>query len=172
MRRFTRRRYRRSIAGPYSREGTRYVVVAPQTQGMWENYTTVVPPIETQGNRKVKNILMSIGVRSLDYPIVYTVYYLPQNAEPNTFLAPTVSYWNTGTRTWVNNWSSTYEPNQNVLCTGILSKETPARVYWSGLRTLNSGDRIVLALHNIFADAQADPHGAVLVDIRYSIAYS
>lgn len=172
MRRFTRtRRYRRSIAGPYSREGTRFagqLTVA----GNFQAYYTIVPPIETQGNRKVKNIMLHIGLRSLTYPICYTLYYLPQNTPPTGFLGATGSTWDPQNNTWIGNWSSTYDPNQNVLSSGIVSLEQVTRVYWSGLRTLNSGDRIVLALHNLLPDTLSDEDGACVIDARYSIAYS
>lgn len=172
MRRFTRRRYRRTIAGPYSREGTRFAGQLNAAAGVWQAFYTIVPPIETQGNRKVKNIMLHIGIRSLTYPICYTLYYLPQNTPPTGFLGATGSTWDAQNNTWIGNWSSTYDPNQNVLLSGILSLEQVSRIYWSGLRTLNSGDRIVLALHNLFPDTLTDDDGAVCIDARYSIAYS
>lgn len=140
--------------------------------GGWQAYATIVPPIETQGNRKVKNIMLHVGLRSLVYPVAYTLYYLPQNTPPTGFLGPTASTWDVQNNTWINNWSSTYDPNQNVLGTGLVSCEMPTRIYWSGLRTLNSGDRIVLALHNLLPDAPSDDDGAAVIDARYSIAYS
>ena len=143
-----------------------------QSAGLWASYVTIVPPIETQGNRKVKNILVNIALRSLTYPICYTLYYLPQNTSPTGFLGNTASSRDPEHNTWINNWSSTYDPNQNVLTTGVVSLDQPARVYWSGLRTLNSGDRIVLAFHNLMPDAISDEDGAAIVDARYAIAYS
>ena len=173
MRRFARgRRFRRTIAGPFSREGTRYSVTFGEAVGLWANFTTLVPPIETQGNRKVKNILCSIGLRSVSYPICYTIFYLPQNTPPTGFLGNTASSWDFAANTWVGNWSSTYDPNQNVLTSGIVTTASMAKVYWSGLRTLNSGDRIVLGFHNMVPDADKEPDAAAVVDVRYSIAYS
>lgn len=172
MRRFSRtRRYRRTVAGPYSREGTRFgakLAVA----GTWQAYYTIVPPIETQGNRKVKNIMLNIGLRSLTYPVCYALFYLPQNTPPTGFLGATSSHWDVSNNTWVGSWSSAYDPNQNILVSGVAFLDQITKVYWSGLRTLNSGDRIVLALHNLFPDTVADEDGAAIVDARYSIAYS
>ena len=173
MRRYTRRRaLRRSVAGPYSREGTRFPVDLGAVTGLWEAFVTLVPPVEVQGNRKVKNLLLSIGICSLDYPVCYTVFYCPANVAPNGFLVPTVSQWDNQTRAWVSNWSSSYDPNQNVLASGVIQAPDDCRVYWSGLRTLNSGDRIVLALHNIIPGASQVPTARAVVDARYSICYS
>lgn len=172
MRRFTRcRRFRRAVAGPYSREGTRFAVDLSQVAGKWESYWTVVPPVEVQGNRKVKNMSVSVGVAFLGYPICYTLFYLPANVSPTGFLANTVSQWDPRSNTWVNNWSSTYDPNQNVLASGVVESPGDVRIWWTGLRTLNSGDRIVIGFHNIIPAVAAVANAVAVVDARYSIWY-
>ena len=101
----------------------------------------VVPPVETEGMRKVKHLTMTFanyrtGSDQDAYPIFYALVYCPQGYDPNNLNLPTL-----------NTAFNLYEPNQFVLSSGVLDfSGGPLRIRTPLARNLNSGDKIVMCL--------------------------
>lgn len=86
-----------------------------------------------QGMRKVKNFTLHIDT-NCPVPLYFALIYVPQGTSPGNI--------NVGT---VQNPVSFYEPNQNVILSGICRTESPQLTFRSRLaRNLNSGDSIAI----------------------------
>lgn len=140
------------------------VVKVTKTEVPPDNVNVVlVEPLNSQGMRKIKNLTLRI-VSQAPVPIVFAVIYVPEGmAPPNLGLgAPDHNY-------------SLYEPNQNVIMSGVISYQSAQTTFKSYLaRNLNSGDSIVLAVKPMGYDPtlQKDTLFSNAFTFNYAIAYS
>jgi len=105
-----------------------------------------------QGTRKVKNFSMTL-LANIERPILWALVYKPEGVDVKE-LAPT--------------GGSVYEPNQNVLMTGVFERGQQNKWFTKLGRNLNSGDSIVLLISAYSADAQNIYWGA---QITYAVAF-
>lgn len=105
-----------------------------------------------QGTRKVKNFSMTF-LANIERPILWAVVYKPEGVDIKA-LTPT--------------GGSIYEPNQNVIMTGVYEKGQQNKWFTKLGRNLNSGDSIVLLIAAYSFDAQDIYWGAQLT---YAVAF-
>lgn len=136
MGRKTTRPYRRKPVKTvtYSNETTILqipVPIAGTGSPAQQNYL-VIPSVDQQGKRKAKNFTLRMKTNS-ELPLFWALLYVPQGNDPSLIkLQPAGSF---------------YEPSQNVIMSGIISKTSAQDTFRSRLaRNLNSGDRIVLSI--------------------------
>ena len=130
----------------------------PTLQNSRQFAIPIVPPVDSQGMRKVKHLTFSISNNqstSDSGPLFYTVAFVPQGYEPQPIQYPASGY-------AVNN----YEANQFVMSSGVLDfTGGPLRIRCPLSRNLNSGDRIYLILATAFAE-QGSSYSA---QVQYAI---
>lgn len=116
--------------------------------------TTMVASLATGGMRKAKNFTLDLFATSEDMQAInFALVYVPQGSSAQT-LNPI------GTTA-----TSIYEPNQNVIMSGIISTDGQKNRFTTKLaRNLNSGDSIGLIVY-----AQA---GKAAVEYSASLTYS
>ena len=99
----------------------------------------MIPAITAQGMRKCKNFTLRIFWGNTA-PLLWTLVYLPEGQSPSPM--------NRGVT--VENQTiiagSTYEPNQNVIMSGLVSGLQPETFRTRLARNLNAGDAIVLCM--------------------------
>ena len=183
-RRYRRRRY--AIARPlktakYSNE-TYAGNVALQTGTPDVNGSIViVPKTEILATRKVKNLTLRINVAGMDYippgstsrgygltpcSIMFAVVYVPQGTSPATLDRGAVP--ETGATPAV----SLYEPNQNVIMSGIVDLQSVTTVKTRLARNLNSGDQIYVQFSLTYNSEDVEAIRATLLAIaNYAISY-
>lgn len=164
-------RYRRRRARRYAR-AVKPVKYSNETTNFFNTYnisgggtlqTGKIPLIvqtPVQGMRKCKNFTLSICCFS-DVPILFALVYVPQGTNASDL--------NIGT---VDNPTSIYEPNQNVIISGVVPQglTTPVVKYSPLARNLNSGDQIFLVLRS--ASNFTDPFNlALYCQLNYAITY-
>lgn len=164
-------RYRRRRARRYAR-AVKPVKYSNETTNFFNDYninqgdslaTGKIPLIvqtPVQGMRKCKNFTLNICCYS-DVPILFALVYVPQGTNPSDL--------NIGT---VANPTSIYEPNQNVIISGVVPKTltTPVVKYTPLARNLNSGDQIFLVLRSASSFPEAF-HLALYCQLNYAITY-
>lgn len=151
-RRTSRRSYIPRPLKKYSVEHTSLnrsiLMTSPFTQSTFA--VDIIPQLATYGVRKVKNINLTITLSPVPCPILWAVVYLPEGlgtADSSGILYAKLN--NPG-----SDMTSVYEPNQNVIMSGILpaspnTATTPVVLRKSTrlARNLNSGDRVQLAFN-------------------------
>lgn len=168
------RTYRRS--GRYTRR-LKTVKYSNETYNMADdwNYASgtaeinvpVVSAINQQGVRKCKNFEFSCSSSPFLYddksgafnaPVFWALVYVPQGTTPNQIQL------GSGTAT-----ASLYEPNQNVIMSGVIPADNQAiyRVRTRLARNLNSGD----AIYIIFR-AAANPPQAATKSLAFALNYA
>lgn len=150
---YGRRRYSRSYGRGYSRSvkpvkysnetynsnlAYTYTGSTPGTQ-----YVTLIDAISQTGMRKVKNFTLSItqspiyasdGEVQATSAFIYALVYLPDGVSATSLSVGSGQ-----------NSVSLYEPNQNVIMSGVCSSDTgQLRLSTRLARNLNSGDKILL----------------------------
>lgn len=175
-RRISRRSYSGIRRGPkYSNETSLQTVPSSKTIGDWDNQINMcmIPPSQNQGMRKAKNFTLTLTKTDSDgaltTPIAWALVYCPNSVTPSNIN--------------IANWTATnsspvsfYEPNQNVIMSGVLPANSNASaVFRTRLaRNLNSSDTIFLVLTNVLTDAQhtANPcNFSVSASLNYAICY-
>lgn len=153
------RRYSRSYkVQKYSNETCNFVGTG--TVNANGNAIALVAPIDSQGMRKCKNFTLTIACSAnISVPLIYALVYVPQGT--------LASRLNIGENGGV---VSLYEPNQNVILSGILSydQNVPVTKYSRLARNLNSGDSIQLIVRAINAEEVSLDIAATL---NYAISY-
>lgn len=144
------RRYRRQTRYPrrvkavkYSNETATCYYSIPTDVASGTNYSrTIIAATDTQGMRKVKNFTLNtsfaqiIDVSSPPVNILWALVYVPGGTSVSQIAPPTG-----------DTVLSLYEPNQNVIMSGLLTPNQPPQVVRSRLaRNLNSDDSIVLVI--------------------------
>lgn len=146
-----RRRTRSAIPRPikkYSNEtyGFQYnSSLALATAGIKLNAASVMVPAAQNilGMRKCKNFTFRLACSAIHYkqsgseeiidhfaPVIFALVYVPEGLEPHTL--------NVGGEP-----TSIFEPNQNVILSGIVKPDYPVTISSRLARNLNSGDMIV-----------------------------
>ena len=126
-------------------------------RGPYRKACVIIEPLNAQGMRKVKNITLQI-ICTLNHPLIWALVYVPQGTNPNQlqFGSPDEPL-------------SLYEPNQNVIMSGVTINGSPRQTWRTRLaRNLNSGDGITL----IF-DSEIDVNDtfAISCTCNYAITY-
>lgn len=124
---------------------TYYVTNANPRHPTYKPYLTIVPPTNTEGMRKVKNISIQLSYDSAyldtstdppttqyieDQRILWAIVYVPKGSEPGTIS---------------NNVGVFYTPPQFIMASGIYDTNQPgntSRIFTPLSRNLNSGDGI------------------------------
>lgn len=162
------RRYTRRIKTvKYSNETTGFSGVWTITDGAQQNDSVLIAPTSIQGTRKCKNFEISLcgspwsSEDQSDIPILWALVYVPQGTNPSPLQVP-----------GPGNASSIYEPNQNVIMSGIWPSNITAnyKVKTRLARNLNSGDSIYLLFRTAF-DIPDGTTKSIVATLNYAIAY-
>lgn len=174
------RRYR--SRSTYARRGPKYsnetslMTVGPdQTLGDYKNQINIcmIPPSQSQGMRKAKNFTLNLtktdGASAWNTPIAWALVYCPNSVKPSPI---NLSTW-TDER---NAPTSFYEPNQNVIMSGVLPANTNASAIFRTrlARNLNSQDTIFLVLTAVLNDDQqsaTQSNFSISAALNYAICY-
>lgn len=159
MGRKTVRPYRRKPVKTvtYSNETTLVQIPVTITQGQAtvQQNTLVIPGSNQQGKRKAKNFTLRMKTDS-DIPLFWALLYVPEGLNPSMIT--------------LSASGSMYEPAQNVIMSGIISKNSAQDTFRSRLaRNLNSGDRIILSIRPALNDVNFN--GSVQGICNYVISY-
>lgn len=170
------RRYRRRYARvsrplktvKYSNETVNcgnYITKQAEVPLSGTSWLAMVPPISSQGMRKCKNFTLHIETQA-PFPVLFALVYVPQGNEPQNLNVGTFNNTadNSGT-------VSSYEPNQNVILSGIVKTDSPQLTFRTRLaRNLNSGDGIALVYRSLVNDP--DPGSWIIfATLNYAITY-
>lgn len=143
-RRSSARRYTRRLKTvKYSNETRSVSGEWEITQGSQGLALNIIPAIDQQGVRKCKNFELSMVSEPWDgedtAPLYWALVYVPQGTTPSPM--------NIGAESTT---ASLYEPNQNVIMTGIWPGNLTSmyRVKTRLARNLNAGDSIALLLRS------------------------
>lgn len=134
----------------------------------------IVPETNTLGTRKVKNIKLSFNIEQLqvidqnqnatahDARIMFALVYVPEGTAPSV---PVLGQGNIAT--------SFYEPNQNVIMTGICDNHQIYNFKTRLARNLNSGDSIALVFLQLdkVEEANTTYVTPVTFNCNYAIAF-
>lgn len=165
------RRYRR-YRSVYVRPSQRYSV---ETQNINisgqivddESTHTMIGQIESQGLRKAKNFTLNLSTTPFKKedgtlysgPIAFALVYVPQGTTPSHLTIGTA------------NAASLYEPNQNVILSGVYTAgESSLKTVSSLARNLNSGDSIKLILKYI-NQKMPYPSLDIFAQLSYAITF-
>ena len=122
---------------------TLWTQVPPATdfeQASYQFSIGVIPPVDTEGMRKIKHLTCSFS-NSADTLLYYAIVFVPQGYEPQTLHIASSG-------NAVNNYSA----NQFVMSSGVLDfSGGPCRIRSPLSRNLNSGDSIYLILASVLA---------------------
>lgn len=168
-RRMTGRYSRRLKTVKYSNEtynfGSLVTVTGAATRSM-----TLIAPIQAQGTRKVKNMEVQIisspwrlnDNSELGDPLVWCLVYVPEGTNPSNITLGTAE-----------KPASLYEPNQNVILSGVVPSNirTPYKVKTRLARNLNSGDRICLCICNPMGNPQVQTTCNFCMTVNYAISF-
>ena len=128
-----------------------------QTQSSLQWVTTVVPPSDENGMRKVKHLTISLTNSTSDTLVLfYALVFVPEGYTPLPIRVPTA-----GSGTYM------YASNQFVMSSGVIDFGAgPNRIRTPLSRNLNSGDRIFLIMATNTTAAAASQ---VLAQVTYAI---
>lgn len=164
------RRYRRSSrysrrVKPVKYSNETYCINDPSfampVEESYQAETVVVGSIEAAGVRKCKNFTITTNYSNTEppLPLYMALVYVPEGTTPNA-----LNLGNPGAA------ASFYEPNQNVILTGILNPDNRAQTFRTRLaRNLNAGDSIFLLLRSPVN--QAFEGAALAITVNYAIAF-
>ena len=131
---------------------------------------TMIPASDVQGLRKTKNFTLNIsqspttnaqGVVQSTSSFIYALVYVPAGTTAN---AITIGNGNAA--------ASLYEPNQNVICSGVCdSASGQLRISSRLARNLNSGDSVALVLRPTYTTGTEGNITRASVTLNFAIAY-
>lgn len=122
-------------------------------------YATLIKSTDIQGMRKAKNFTVTFANNST-VPIQWALIYCPQGF-PETALTLDIG---------VEAAASIFEPNQNVIMTGVTWATAPQNKYTTRLaRNLNSGDSIVLLIRQLIVQQGLPQKCHFLCTLNYAI---
>ena len=158
-----RSRYSRRVKSiKYSNETMNYINNAEISAGSsFEADGVLIPSVANQGTRKVKNFDLQFMFGELPSPVAFALVYVPEGQSASSL-----------TLSAGGNPASLYEPNQNVIMSGILPSSATNTIHYRTrlARNLNSGDTIQLVLRSI-ANADAAVEFGFYAQLNYAIAY-
>ena len=155
-RRYRRRRY--AIARPlktakYSNET--YAGEVHLNTNQLRASMVIVPETQILATRKVKNLTIRLNVAQISFTlhgqatdlsshdapfnVLFAAVYVPQGTTPDVLHIANVP-----TQGTVTTAVSLYEPNQNVIMSGMINPYQPTTVKTRLARNLNSGDQVYL----------------------------
>ena len=164
---FIRRRRRSYVRRPikaikYSNET--YVGAASfSNDGNLTQVISFVPPIQSLGVRKCKNFALSI-MSQVTAPVLFALVFVPEGTNPSG-----LSYGNQVSQAGSLTTLSMYEPNQNVIMSGIFGgTNTNVERFKTRLsRNLNAGDQILL----VWRPLETITEGQICAALNFAIAY-
>lgn len=134
-----RRYYSRRSGRPlktvkYSNETYGFSIVRKPEDGEQTRFAsaTLVTKSEVGGMRKAKNFTIKLYTNS-SLPVLFALIYVPAGTTPGQFNVPGAMA-----------SASVYEPNQNVILSGIVQNNNPVTLRTRLARNINSGDSIVV----------------------------
>lgn len=139
-----------------------YVAPAQGAVNVPQLNMALIAPINSQGMRKVKNFTLTI-LTSSPVPIIWALVYVPDGQNLGTL--------NVGV---APNSASLYEPNQNVILSGIVKNDSAQQTFRTRLaRNLNSGDAVGIVFRQVIAYAAGTPANnySFYVSLNYAITY-
>lgn len=141
----------------YSNETVSYTVNLQKLAGQKvSNYYIVVPASTIFGVRKTKNYTLYIDICSQDNDpatLCWALVFVPSGQQPGQ-----INFSD-------QNITAYYEPNQNVIASGIASNKELVRVKTRLARNLSSGDYVALILC-------APPFSNYIADITFTCNYA
>lgn len=156
------RRYRRYTKPvKYSNETSNFAVNIPiKADNYLGGQILLIDKTMTQGMRKAKNFTLTLTCIT-DIPIQFALVYVPEGTQPTQL--------NIGV---ADNYISLYEPNQNVILSGILPVNSgyPITKFTPLARNLNSGDQIFLCLRSV-DNYTIETDVPLCVQLNYAITY-
>lgn len=177
MPRYFRRRYSRAVRPKkkYSWEHCNFVGAntAVAANGAFAGVALMVTQAGIGGMRKTKNFSLTLNMQYVDIPLIFALVYVPEGTQPSQLqLGGTLSSENPNFPHLTT--ASVYEPNQNVIMSGIVpaSSTTPVIKTTRMARNLNSGDSIMLVFRtpNMAAGIPADTI-RLIANLDYCISY-
>ena len=176
-----RRRFRAGTRGRFSRFAREATVVdmanidlTGSESGYWAN-CVVVPAVTGQGNRRLSSLVARF-CWAVPVPIPFVIAYCPSGIVPSKMGDGGFSYIDNsgedGTANIHTGISSLYEPNQNVLTSGVIAPngQEVTTVSWSGTRTLGSGDTIVIVFKNYLPSQQVQNKSGICM-VSFTVGY-
>lgn len=122
----------------------------------------VIINTDVQGMRKVKNFTVQI-MSPAPVPVQWALIYIPEGTANNV---------NGQGLPNNNNPVSLYEPNQNVIMSGILLNSNVPMIRRTRLaRNLNSGDMIALTISAVHGNGNVPTVYAVYAQVNYAISF-
>lgn len=173
-RRYSRRSYpvRRQ---KYSSESMSAVIPLNQLSNFNTIAYDLVPVVSTGGARKIKNLSLRV-INVTSALLSFAVVYLPEGVAPRELTVPNLGPPIDETLQ-LTTVSSFYEPNQNVILSGIIEpiisgqSNPPVVTVRNRLaRNLNSGDRIALLVLPLTPGADLNGSGVQFL-FNYAITY-
>lgn len=171
-RRYRRRRY--AITRPvkttkYSNETYSLFITAEAAIGSkFANIFAVTPDSSVLGTRKVKNFTVKFNVVQtvIDNQVApsclaWALIYVPENVNP---AAP---YLNFGNPTAV----SLFEPNQNVIMSGMADSNAVYTNKTRLARNLNAGDKIAIIIVDLQSSTETSSKTLFLLTVNYAISF-
>lgn len=164
-----RRRSRRSVYRPlktakYSNETFSFQQqISTYTQN--EQYPVLVSKsTDVLGTRKAKNFTINFLSSSAQIPFLFALVFVPEGTAPSPLT------WGSAVDSGYLISASMYNPNQNVILSGITAgfNQGVTRLKTRLARNLNSGDRIVLVMKPL--GTFTDPI-VVCGTVNYAISY-
>ena len=128
----------------------------------------LVQASDNQGMRKAKNFDLSLQSVNMQQPVHFALVYVPEGQKPSGMTLPALNEGSLSSEP-----ASIYEPNQNVIMSGVLPPTTGNPIHFRTrlARNLNSGDAIYLCLEPAFAPASTDTFGDIDAQLNYAICY-
>lgn len=174
-RRYYRRRPIVRTKKKYSWEHYNFAVANPvvNANSAWNGAALMVGSASIGGMRKCKNFTLSVNCSDFDQPIWFALVYVPEGTQFGTLNLGGLDNPDNQNQNYVTTMTL-YEPNQNVILTGIIpSHQTANQVKISRMaRNLNSGDCIFL-LWRTTTQSAGLAAGAVNItaNLDYCISY-
>lgn len=128
----------------------------------------LIPASKNQGMRKAKNFDLSLQSNNMANPVHFALVYVPEGQDPSTMQKP--NGYAPPTAEGPSAPTSIYEPNQNVIMSGVLPPDTTNPIHFRTrlARNLNSGDAIYLCVEPAFDVTSA---GFIDAQLNYAICY-
>lgn len=127
----------------------------------------LVAASDNQGMRKAKNFDLSLQTNSMGVPVHFALVYVPEGQTPSRMTLPATCV------NYESSPSSIYEPNQNVIMSGVMPGSTGNPIHFRTrlARNLNSGDAIYLCVEPAFAPSEGQTYGQIDAQLNFAICY-
>lgn len=128
----------------------------------------MIPASKNQGMRKAKNFDLALQSDGMGNPVHFALVYVPEGQDPSTMQRPPAYAPPTAEGPAAPN--SIYEPNQNVIISGVLPPSASSVIHFRTrlARNLNSGDAIYLCME---PSLEQNSYGKVVAQLNYAICY-